>query len=186
MGTANPATRPPTAEPSVDERVRTELREYAITALYLFVWLGALLLYRAAVLGEAGAIHIALALAAGKALILGKFVLIGEHAGVGSRFGARTLLQRIGAKAVSFLLLLVVLSLIEELVVGRVHGRSFAQTLAEYEARSLLELLMTCFLMLLVLVPFVSVREVSRALGPGVLRRMLLEPSKPGASSETR
>jgi len=35
----------------------------------------------------------------------------------------------------------------------------------------------SCLLMLLVLVPLVTVTEVSRALGPGALRRLLLGPS---------
>ena len=43
--------------------------------------------------------------------------------------------------------------------------------------RSLPEVLASCLLMLLVLVPLVTVTEVSRALGPGALRRLLLGPS---------
>ena len=43
--------------------------------------------------------------------------------------------------------------------------------------RSLPEAIASCLLMLLVLVPLVAVTEVSRALGPGALRRLLLGPS---------
>jgi hypothetical protein len=79
-------------------------------------------------------------------------------------------------------LLLVVLTVIEELLAGRAHGRPFAQTIAEFEQRSLLELLATCLLLLLVLIPLIAVKEFSRALGPGALSRMLKgSPQGPGA-----
>jgi hypothetical protein len=159
---------------SVKERVRTELREYAFTALYLWVWLAVLLLYKAALLHDTGVSYLHFGVAGGKALILGKFVLLGEAAGAGTRVGARTLLHRIAWRSLSLLLLLIVLTLVEEFVVGWVHGRQAAQTLAELGSRSALELGAKCLLMLLVLVPFVAVKQVSLALGPGGLRRMLL------------
>jgi hypothetical protein len=67
------------------------------------------------------------------------------------------------------------LYLLEEFVVGSVHERSFAQTLAEYGSRSALEVIATCLLTLLVLVPFITFQEVRRALGPGELRRVLIQ-----------
>ena len=173
-----------TPERDIKERVRTELRAYAITSLYLYVWLAALLLYKSALLREGGPSYLPLGLAAGKALILGKFVLLGESFGVGSRVGARTLLQRIAWKSVSLFLLLLLLSLVEEFVVGWAHGRSAAQTMAEYEAH--LEQGATCLLMLLVLVPFVATKQISVALGPGVLRRVLLTAEQRAAAPETR
>ena len=157
----------------VKERVYSELREYAITSLYLYVWLVALGLYKTALLREEGVSFLPFGVAAGKALILGKFVLLGESAGIGSRLGTRTLLQRIVWKSLALFLLLIVLSVLEEFVLGWAHGRSSAQILAEYEAHSILELGAKCLLLLLVLVPFVATQQISLALGPGVLRRMV-------------
>lgn len=159
----------------IRERLRKELRAYAVTCLYLYVCLGALVLFKTGLLREAGVSSLPFGIAAVKALILGKFVLLGEGAGLGSHHEGRTLLHSIVRKTVLFLVLLVALSVVEELVVGRVHGRSFAQTLVEYESRSGLEILATCLLMLLVLAPFMAVQEVSRALGPGRLRSLLLD-----------
>ena len=76
-----------------------------------------------------------------------------------------------------FLVLLIALTVLEEFVVGWWHGHSAAQTLAAFGARSLLEIGATCLLVLLVLVPFIGVKELSRALGPGGLRRVLLDRS---------
>jgi hypothetical protein len=160
------------------ERLGEEMRAYALTAAYLFVWLSALFLYRTALLRDEGFAPLPFGLAAAKALVLGKFVLLGEAAGAGTRLAAPTLLHRIAWRSLSLLVLLAALTLLEELVVGWVHGHSPAETLAALEARSLLGLGATCLLLLLVLVPFVAAKQVSLALGPGGLRRLLL--GRPG------
>jgi hypothetical protein len=159
---------------TLPSRLGEELRDYAVAASYLYVCLGALLLFKGALQREEGVSSVHFGLALGKALILGKFMLIGEAARVGGRRESRTLLQLIARRALLFLLLLVALSVAEEFVVGWVHGRSAADTLAEYGRRSTLELFATVLLLGLVLVPYITAKEISRALGPGGLRRVLL------------
>lgn len=161
---------------AIGARLRGELRDYAIAALYLYVCLGALLLLEEGVRREQGVSSLHFGVALGKALILGKFMLIGEAARIGARRQSRTLLQLIVRKVLLFLVLLVALSGIEELLVGWFHGASAAETLAEYTRRSPLELFATCLLLGLVLAPYVAAREVGRALGPGGLRRVLMQP----------
>jgi len=163
--------------PSARERLREELHRYLAVSAYLYVCFAAILLYKSAILSSIGQHYLPLGLAAGKALILGKFVLLGEAAGVGTRIGARTLLQRILSSSVLFLVLLVLLTIVEEIVVGVVHGHSVGQAVAALAERSWPEVLASSLLMLLVLVPLVTVTEVSRVLGPGALRRLLLGPS---------
>lgn len=153
--------------------MRKELRAYAVAFVYLYVCLGALLLFKTGVLREVAVSPLHFGLAAVKALLLAKFMLIGEATGLGAGSEAPTLLHRIARRVVLFLVLLVALSVLEEFVAGWLRGHSFAQTLAEYELRSPLELFATCLLVGLVLVPFIGSQEVSRALGPGVLRRVL-------------
>jgi hypothetical protein len=162
--------------PSARERLREELQRYLAVSAYLYVCFSAILLYKAAILSSIGEHFLPLGLAAGKALILGKFVLLGEAAGVGTRVRSRTLLQRIMRGSVLFLVLLVVLTIVEEIIVGLVHGHSLAQAVAALADRSLPELLASCVLMLLVLIPLVTVTEVSRTLGPGAMSRLLLGP----------
>jgi hypothetical protein len=78
---------------------------------------------------------------------------------------------------VLFLVVLVVLTAVEEVVVGLVHGESISQAVTAIGDRPVLESIATCLLMLLVLVPLVTVTELGRALGPGRLRQLLLGPS---------
>jgi hypothetical protein len=163
--------------PGAKERLREELHRYLAVSAYLYVCFAAILLYKSAILSSIGEHFLPLGLAAGKALILGKFVLLGEAAGVGTRVRSRTLLHRIVRSSILFLVLLVLLTVVEEVIVGLVHGHSLGRAVAALSDRSLPEVLASCLLMLLVLVPLVTVTEVSRALGPGALRRLLLGPS---------
>jgi Na+-transporting NADH:ubiquinone oxidoreductase subunit NqrD len=150
------------SEASLKERARKELRNYAIVAAYLYVCFGAILLYKTALLREEGVAFLPHGLAAIKALILGKFILIGEAVGVGERAQPRSLLSAIATSTALYFLLLVVLSIVEELVVGKVHGHSLAETIAEFRDHSGLEMLATSILMLLILIPLIAFKELRR------------------------
>jgi hypothetical protein len=164
----------------IKDRIREELRKYLIVSAYLFVCFGALQLYKTALLNEEGIRYLPMGLAATKALILGKFLLIGESARVGTRLRLPTLLHRIAFRTFTMAVLLIVLSVIEELIVGAVHGRSVAQTFAEHGGHTIPELGATCLLGVLILVPLVVMEEVDDALGRGTLRRLLLAPPGSG------
>jgi Na+-transporting NADH:ubiquinone oxidoreductase subunit NqrD len=148
------------SEASLKERARKELRNYAIVAAYLYVCFGAILLYKTALLREEGVAFLPHGLAAIKALILGKFILIGEAVGVGERARPQSLLSAIASSTALYFVLLVVLSIVEELIVGKVHGHSLAQTVAEFREHAGLELLATSFLMLLILIPLIAFKEL--------------------------
>jgi hypothetical protein len=160
----------------VKDRLREELRDYLAVSAYLFVCFSAVLFYGAAVRGGPAPGLGLLGLAAAKALILGKFTLIGEAVGIGSRLKSGNLARYIVRKLLLLFVLLLVLTAAEELIVGWIHGRSSAETLGEFEQRSPTEILASCLLLLLVLAPYVAVTELSRALGPGALRRLLSSP----------
>ncbi len=121
----------------IGQRLMAELRRYALVSAYLYVCFGAILLYKAAILSEAGQHYVPLGVAAVKALILGKFVLIGEMA--------------------------------------LFHGRTAGEAASALAALLRPEVLASTLLMLLILVPLVVVTELSRTLGPGGLRRLVLD-----------
>ena len=150
------------SEASLKERAREELRNYAIVAAYLYVCFGAILLYKTALLREEGVAFLPHGLAAIKALILGKFILIGEAVGVGARVQPRSLFSAIATRTALFFVLLLVLSVVEELVVGRMHGHSFGETIADFRKHAGLEMLATSLLMLLVLIPLIAFKELRR------------------------
>ena len=72
----------------------------------------------------------------------------------------------------AFLVLLVVLTIIEEVVVGLFHHQPIAASLGELFGARLQETLAGYLIMLLVLIPFFAFRVLSEALGEGRLERM--------------
>jgi hypothetical protein len=156
------------------QRLVHEVQAYAAIALYLFICLGALLLYKSAVMEAHGLGHVPFGLAAVKALILAKFILIAQGLRLGERHHGRAPIVNVLYKSLVFLAMLIVLSLVEEMLAGAIHGRTLAQSLAGIADGNWLELLAASLLMWLILLPYFGYAEVSRALGEGGLRRLLL------------
>jgi len=156
-------------------RVVHELRQYAVISAYLYVCFGALLLYKTAILNGQGISYAPYGTAAIKALILGKFILLGEAAGIGDRYEKRRPIHTIAYKAFLFVVMLFVLSAIEEVITGVVHGRTVAASLAGFLGGSLLQVLAICVIMLLILIPYMAFKELDDALGQDRLRQLLFE-----------
>jgi hypothetical protein len=176
---APPAHAPAQHHASLAERARHELIAYAVIAAYLYVCFGALFFFKAAVLSNAGVSYAPLGLAAVKALVLGKFLLLLHGARVGERVGRMSRpISAIAWQALLFATLLIILTVIEELIVGTIHGKPPVAIMSELADGSLMEAAATSLLMVLVLTPYFAMREINSELGDGVLFRMLLTPRK--------
>ena len=158
---------------SLKEKARDELRIYAVVTVYLFVCFAALLFYAGSLQPDTSGGLVPHGIAAIKALVLGKFLLIGRAVGAGTRFHTRTLAGRIAIRSAFLLVVLILLTVLEEMVVGLVHEQSIAATTAELTHHLGLQALAKCAVLLLVLLPLVTLEELDRALGEGVLRRTL-------------
>lgn len=159
-------------------RLGEELRKYLSVSAYLFVCFAVLLLYRSAILREVGQHVVPFGTALVKALVLGKFLLIGEAAGVGTRVPAATLRRRIVTRTLLLAVLLVVLTIAEEIVVGLVHHQPVAQALAEFFGDALPEKLASCLLIVLVLLPLVATTELRRTVGTDAFASLLEAPPR--------
>lgn len=160
---------------AVAQRLKHELRHYLLLATYLYVCFGALILYKMAMLGAQGVTYLPLGLPIIKALVLAKFMLLGKAIRLGESPGSSRVIHHIAYKALLYLLLLIVLSALEEAVLGLVHGRSIAATIAEVGGDKLAQILATSFVMLLILVPYIAITELDSALGNGKLREALFK-----------
>ena len=155
-------------------RLVHEIRQYAIISLYLWVCLGAMQLYKAAILSAQGVSYLPFGFAAIKALILGKFMLLGQAVWSGERARGRTLIVAVLHRAVVFAILLMALDAAEELVVGWLHGHGAAQSFTEIAGGTWQQIGASSLLMFLVLIPYFAVLEVGIVLGEGGLRRLFL------------
>jgi hypothetical protein len=160
------------AKVTVRQRAEHELKELAIISAYLYVTLGAVILTKTAVLHTEGIAFAPWGIAFVKAVVLGKFVLFGNLAHVGGRDISGPLIWPTLRRAFAVLVLLVLLTIIEEVVVGLFHHQSIAASLGDLFGARLLETLAGYLIMLLVLIPFFAFRVLSEALGEGRLERM--------------
>jgi hypothetical protein len=184
-----PSTR---EDKSLKSRLREEIVKYLIASAYLFVCFCALLFYRAALLEHDGVHYALLSVALVKALIIGKFLLIGDAIRAKLQPDPAGRLGRIAKRVLWLLLILILLTIAEELIVGWIHGQSMIEMESEFRSRSMSELVAEVVLMGLILVPLVATSELSQAIGPGVLRGLVMGSAdrgrqvadKPGAGDD--
>ena len=160
---------------TIGHRLDHELRQFALIFGYLYVCFGALIFYKAAILQGEGIGYAPYGLAAVKALVLAKFILVGHAVKIGDRYKRRRFIYVVVHKSLLFLVMLFVLTVIEEAVVGILHGQTIATSLADIAGGTLPLILATCLIMLLILVPYIAFRELGDVLGPGRLRQILFD-----------
>jgi hypothetical protein len=81
----------------------------------------------------------------------------------------------IAEKALLNLVMLIVLSIVEEAVVGVFHGRAFAASLPELVDGKLPQICAASFIMLLIPILYLASRELNIVLGEGRLWQILFE-----------
>jgi hypothetical protein len=162
----------------ITHAIRHELVQYAIIVAYLYVCFGVVLLYKASVLQASGIGYTPYGIAAIKALIIGKFMLLGHSARVGERYRHKPLIYPILHQSFLFMALLFVLSVIEEALAGVIHGRSAVEAVGAIAGGTAFQLVMTCILMWLILVPYIAIRQINAAMGEGHLHRMFFGASR--------
>lgn len=168
---------------TIKEKAAEEMREFLLLAAYLFVCFAALIAFKTTILRDAGIPFAPIGIAAVKALILAKFVLIGRAMHLGRRFETRPLAWATSYRSLIFLILLVAFTVIEEAVVGLIHGRTIMDSLAGLGGGTWDQLAATVFLMLLILIPYFAVSVLGERIGTGrLLRAFFVDPNAVGGA----
>jgi len=168
-----------TAKGALHRRAVHELKEFVILFTYLYITIGAVVLLKAAVLHAQGIDSIVWGIAVVKAALLAKFMMLGYVMKIGERNLTRALIWPTLHRAFGFLVLLIIMTIIEEAVVGLFDHQSIAASLAALTGSRLEETLAGYLIMLLVLIPFFAFRVLDEALGEGRLTRMFLVEREP-------
>lgn len=166
MGSKHSSTK------AVGRKLGHEMLELGVIFAYLYVCLGAIILYKWTVLRGQGIDYAPYGIAAIKAFLLAKFILIGHAAKVGDRYERRRFIYVVAYKSFLFLLMLLVLSIIEEAIVAVIHGQTISASVVYVAGGTLPETLASCLIMLLVLIPYLAFRELNEVLGEGRLRQI--------------
>jgi hypothetical protein len=160
-------------------RALHELKELAIISLYLYITLGTVILLKTAVLHTHGIEFAPWGVAAVKAVVLAKFMLLGQAIKLGERNSTKPLVWPTLRNAITFLVLLIILTIVEEAVVGLFHHRTIAASLGDLFGAKLDETLAGYVIMLLILIPYCAFRVLSEELGEGRLERMFFVERRP-------
>ena len=145
---------------ALGRRARHEFFEFAGIAAYLWICFGALIIYKTAVLRSVGVEFAPLGLALVKAMISAKMIMLLQALKLDRRFRRfETPFMLILQKAALFTLFLIVLTVIEELVVGHLHGKENRDILADMAGGTLPQAFSVGLLMFLIMIPFFAFRE---------------------------
>jgi hypothetical protein len=170
-------------KPPLRERAAGEIREFAVVAVYLYICFTALAYLKFAILEAHGIAFAPFGFAAVKALICAKFVSLGHALRMGERFKKRALIWPVLHKSLVFLLLLLVLNVLEEIVVGWMHGRALVDSLNEIGGGTRDQQIATTIIMLLILIPFFMFRVLSEVIGERTMVRLFFEPRRKPAGT---
>jgi hypothetical protein len=162
---------PTTAKPPLRHRATEELKEFLILSLYLYVCLGAIIIMKSAILNSVGVEFDVWGIAAVKALLLAKFMLVGKALRLGETKN-KPLAWPTLYQSLLTLVLLIILTTLEEILVGAVHHRTVKESLTHVAGDRLDMVLATFLIMFLILVPYFAFRNLAEVLGPGVLARL--------------
>jgi hypothetical protein len=160
------------SRPTLRQRVEHELREFVVLTLYLYICLGSVIMMKVAVLHSVGIEMAPWGIAIVKAMVIAKFMMIGFAVKFGEGNSTAPLIWPTLKMAFAFVGLLIVLTLVEEIVVGLFHHQSVAASLGDLVGRRLEETLAGYVIMLLILIPFFAFRVLSDTLGDGRLERI--------------
>jgi len=167
------------AKATLHQRAMHELKELVFISLYLYITLGAVILMKSAVLHTQGIEFSPWGIAIVKAVVLAKFMLLGDAMKIGERTTTGPLIWPTLYKAFAFLVLLIIMTIIEEAVVGLFHHQSIAASLGELVGPRLEETIAGYLIMLLVLIPYFAFRVLDEALGEGRVIRMFFVEREP-------
>jgi hypothetical protein len=168
----------PAAKTSIGKKAADELKEFLIVAAYFYVSFTALAYLKAAILEAHGIAFAPFGFAAAKALICAKFMSIGHAFHLGERYKKQALIWPTLHRSFAFFVLLLVLTVLEELIVGYLHHRAFADSLADFGGGTLHQALATSIILLLTLIPFFAFRSLAEVVGGRVLFRLFFEPRR--------
>jgi hypothetical protein len=167
-------------KPTLKERAIAEAKKFTGIFVYLWVVFTVLLVHEWVVLS---ANHIGFTfygLAAINALVLAKIMLIADNAQFAERFKAMPLVYPVVYKAVAFTTLLFAAYVVEEMLIGGIVGRGFLASVP-HVGGGLMGALGLWLVFCVALIPYFAFREIERAVGPEMFRRLLFGnlPTRP-------
>ena len=113
--------------------------------------------------------------AAIKALVSAKFILVGRALQIGEGLKKYPLIVPTLYKSIAFVALVSILTIIEEIAVGYLHGRSVMEAMAEVGGGYRDQRIATMIILLLIFIPYFAFRSLGDIIGDKILLRLYFE-----------
>jgi len=112
------------------------------------------------------------------ALVLAKVMLVANDLGLGARRDTSAPIYYILLRSILFAGIFFVFDVAEKIVVGVFQGKSIGDSLPTYGGGGLLGTVLVGLIVSVALIPFFAIEEISRAMGPGELAKVLFHRSE--------
>lgn len=164
-------------KPRLKERAVSELKRYSVIVFYLWILFALFELHRYVVLREVNLSSLSgwkIGFALVNALIMGKVILIGEALHVGEQLSEKRRIYSVLFKSASFALLVVCFDIVEDVIVGLIHGKSLVASIPPLGGGGLEGKLLFGFMAFVVLIPYFLYAEIRQVIGTEKLHSMIL------------
>jgi hypothetical protein len=148
----------------VKQKALTEGRKLLWIFLYLWVLLGLFAVHKSVVLNEQN-LFFHQGFAVINAFLLAKVMFTAEMFHVADNLKDKPLIYPIVFKSTAFSILLIGFYIIEEMIMGKWHGKTFSDSIPVIGGGSLEGILVVGIIVFVVLMPFFALREFGRVIG---------------------
>ena len=161
------------------EKAKEEGRLLLLITAYLAAFFAAFLTYRRLVSRELGVTVFHYGYALLEALLIAKVILIGKAIGLGKKTNRRTLAVSVLRASLVYGALVAAFEVIERVVEGLIHGKSFGASLHSLLERGLDEVLARTIVIFVAFIPFFAFWELGRLIGDKKLADLFFRKHAP-------
>jgi len=165
---------------SIREQALFELREFCILSVYLWVCFAAIVFLKYSILRQEGVAYLPFGMAAIKAVVSAKFLMLGNVLRWSGGHAGERLVVTILRRTLALLILLVVLTTLEEVALAAIYGRPIFTAVEDVGGSTAMQSAASIFVMLLILIPYVGMRSLGEVMGEDVLYRLLVKRQREG------
>ena len=177
-----PNDQMPGSEPkrSFGQKLIAQFREVFGMFVYLWLLFALFTYHKAIVLAQHNIEFKPFGIALFNAFVLAKVMLVVEKMNLAARLRGRPLVYPILHKSFVLAVVFLLFNMAETVIRGLWKGKTFADSFPKAGGGSLGELIVVAIILAVALIPFFAFRELSRALGKGVLSALLMKSFPPG------
>lgn len=147
------------------ERVKHQIKDFALMFLYLWVVFGLLAIHESIILSQHQMSYVPHGLAFINALVFAKVMLVAEDLHLGRRLNDKPLIYSILFKSLLFGITLICFHIVEHVLIGMWHGEPIAEVISKLGANNLWGIVSLGIIATVALTPFFILGEISRVIG---------------------